>query len=215
MAGHGGPDLVQDGLVLSLDAASKNSYPGSGTTWTDLSGDNNGTLSAEAIGTTEAGVMTFVNGGGNSINIGNNISTLTTGTLEAWFTRTSAESSYQMIFSDASSQLEFTYPGTGQTLTFYLNNSGVSATLGGDNEWYHVVGTFDTGGNFQKIYVNNVLENSTTYPGDATAATSYIGGRGAGFELSGKIPIIRVYNRYLTTTEISQNFNAQRSRFGV
>ncbi len=39
MAGHGGPDLVQDGLVLSLDAASKNSYPGSGTTWSDLSGN--------------------------------------------------------------------------------------------------------------------------------------------------------------------------------
>ena len=45
MAGSSGPDLVQNGLVLALDAADKNSYVGSGTTWRDLSGNsNNGTL---------------------------------------------------------------------------------------------------------------------------------------------------------------------------
>ena len=31
-----GPDIIQDGLVLCLDAASKRSYVGSGTTWTDI-----------------------------------------------------------------------------------------------------------------------------------------------------------------------------------
>ena len=40
----GGPDLIQDGLVLCLDASDKNSYPGSGTTWFDVVGTNNGTL---------------------------------------------------------------------------------------------------------------------------------------------------------------------------
>ena len=39
-----GPDIIQDGLVLCLDAASKRSYPGTGTVWTDLKGGNNGTL---------------------------------------------------------------------------------------------------------------------------------------------------------------------------
>ena len=38
------PRIVTDGLVLCLDAASKRSYPGTGTTWTDLKGGNNGTL---------------------------------------------------------------------------------------------------------------------------------------------------------------------------
>ena len=43
--------IVTDGLVLRLDAGNRNSYPGSGTTWTDLSGNgNNGTLSATSIG---------------------------------------------------------------------------------------------------------------------------------------------------------------------
>ena len=41
----GGPDIVENGLVLHLDAADSNSYPGSGTVWTDLSGNGyNGTL---------------------------------------------------------------------------------------------------------------------------------------------------------------------------
>jgi hypothetical protein len=44
MASKSGPDIIEDGLVLCLDAASKRSYPGTGTTWTDLKGDNNGIL---------------------------------------------------------------------------------------------------------------------------------------------------------------------------
>jgi hypothetical protein len=45
MSGKTGPDIIESGLVLCLDAANKNSYRGSGTTWTDLSGNgNNGTL---------------------------------------------------------------------------------------------------------------------------------------------------------------------------
>ena len=38
MAVHGGPNIVNDGLVFLVDAADKNSYPGSGTAWTDISG---------------------------------------------------------------------------------------------------------------------------------------------------------------------------------
>ena len=44
MASKSGPDIIEDGLVLCLDAASKRSYPGTGTVWTDLKGGNNGTL---------------------------------------------------------------------------------------------------------------------------------------------------------------------------
>ena len=55
-----GPDIVQDGLVVVLDAGSTRSYPGTGATWFDLSGNgNDGTLSATSIGTTTSGTMTF------------------------------------------------------------------------------------------------------------------------------------------------------------
>ena len=54
-----GPNIVQDGLVAVFDAGSTRSYPGSGSTWQNLIGTVNGTLSATSIGTTTAGVMTF------------------------------------------------------------------------------------------------------------------------------------------------------------
>ena len=67
-----GPDLIQDGLTLSLDAADRNSYPGSGTTWTDLSSlGNNGTLSSNTDFVTRnngTNKITFDNG--EKVNIG-------------------------------------------------------------------------------------------------------------------------------------------------
>ena len=45
-----GPHIVTDGLILSLDAASTRSYPGTGTTWYDLSSTNaNWTLPASSV----------------------------------------------------------------------------------------------------------------------------------------------------------------------
>lgn len=57
MAAHGGPNIVEDGLVLYLDAANKKSYPGSGTVWKDLSGNgNDGTLTnGPTFGSTNLG----------------------------------------------------------------------------------------------------------------------------------------------------------------
>ena len=54
-----GPDIVQNGLVAVFDAGSTRSYPGTGSTWYNLIGTVNGTLSATSIGTTTAGTMTF------------------------------------------------------------------------------------------------------------------------------------------------------------
>ena len=52
MACHGGPDIVEDNLVLCLDAANTKSYPGSGTTWTDISGkSHNGTVNGAVLTT--------------------------------------------------------------------------------------------------------------------------------------------------------------------
>lgn len=50
MSVKGGPDIVTDGLVFNLDAANRKSYPGSGTTWYDLSGNNNnGTITGGSM----------------------------------------------------------------------------------------------------------------------------------------------------------------------
>ena len=59
MAQHYGPDIVTDSLVFCMDPIDKVSYPGSGTTATDIVGSNNGTLNDAAVGTTTKDVWTF------------------------------------------------------------------------------------------------------------------------------------------------------------
>ena len=73
MAFYSNPKIVTDGLTLLLDAGSENSYPGSGTTWTDLSGNGyDATLSAEAIGTVSASLDTMAFNSTDQYNILNN-----------------------------------------------------------------------------------------------------------------------------------------------
>ena len=63
MSNNYGPKIVTDGLVLCLDAADQNSYPGSGNTWYDLSGNgNNGTL-VNGVGYNSGNLGSLVFGG--------------------------------------------------------------------------------------------------------------------------------------------------------
>jgi len=65
-----GPDIVTDGLVLALDAANVKSYPGSGTTWRDLSGnDGNGTLTAGPTFSTDNGGVISFDGSDDAVDI--------------------------------------------------------------------------------------------------------------------------------------------------
>ena len=60
MACNAGPDIIEDGLVLCLDAANINSYPKSGTTWTDLAGFHDGTLTnGPTFSSDNGGVLVF------------------------------------------------------------------------------------------------------------------------------------------------------------
>ena len=103
---------------------------------------------------------------------------------------------------------------SNQDLTF-TTSSYVTA-----NKWNHIVCAYN--GSTKTIYVNGVLAASTSCTGTPSTNTNgismgvyggYNGGRGYWF--SGQIAISRVYNRGLTASEILQNYNATRSRFGL
>ena len=126
----GGP-IVTDGLTLCLDAADRNSYPGSGTTWTDLSTEgNNGTLSSNTDFVTRnngTNKITFDNG--EKVNIGdsNKVVIGTNVTYDAWFVTTSTSRGYlfsNVRNSSASSNL---------SLAINAENSGTNA---GHVSWY-------------------------------------------------------------------------------
>ena len=234
------PRIVTDGLVLALDAGNSKSYPGSGTTWTDLSGNgNNGTLTnmdGANLDSANGGSLTF---DGTDEEIRVNISNFFTSysqqiTMETWvYIPTSATWSngyYGGIFTrgafDGCHGLWRT--SSNNNVVFYCRTIGggtaVSsrATITRDT-WYQLVGVWTGSGT--QLYVNGVLvdsdsgslgdtENSGSYGvfeiGREAAASGAFGNRFTGNQASCKI-----YNKALTASEIQQNFNATRSRFGI
>jgi len=155
--------------------------------------------------------MTF-DGTNDHVSLGNPtaLRDLTAGTIETVYYRDASSGTYQMIFTDAGSDLEINY--SANVLQFYIGNSGLSYTHAVTDQWFNVVGTW--GANFKKLYINGVEVASGGNTGTDTGSRDrYLGGRGANFPFNGKIPIAKIYNRTLTDKEIMQNYNATKGRF--
>ena len=92
MGAFGGPDIVKDGLVLALDAASERSYPGTGTTWKDLSGNGYDFTFGAGLSWNSTGTfsMTAVSNGGAVFS--GNITSSTTCTMQFWIKTTDPQS---------------------------------------------------------------------------------------------------------------------------
>ena len=212
------PSIITDGLVLNLDAGFVSSYPREGTTWTDLtSGGNNGTLtngptfnSANGGSIVFDGANDYVSNSSSSFNITGNV------TINAWIRHNGAGSYGNYISKAQNNGYRMRRHGSsGDPLWLYSNGNAVSGGAIYDNTWYMVTGVFSSTG--LRAYINGTLvaSNSSPYsPGDLTLDSLYIGVFATGYELfGGDIPIAQVYNRALSATEITKNFNALVSRF--
>jgi hypothetical protein len=221
--------IITNGLVLCLDAANSKSYPGSGTTWTDLSGTGN-------TGTLENG-PTFDSANGGSIAFdgsddyasiahSDSLSLPTALTLSIWFYSGTAPGNiaYLKGRTDADNYnpyLTFSglYGWTGPNgRAFYTPSAGFIQ----NNTWYNLV-VSHTSGNTPNVYRNGVLSTSYTFTeGDGTRAlgtnTNQVGinadiPRGTIESFNGRVASIQLYNRALSATEITQNYNALKSRY--
>ncbi len=234
-----GPNTIQSGLVLSLDAGNVRSYPGSGTAWYNLSNPQvNGTLTnGAAYSNTAKGVIEF-DGVNDYVNTTYNSAydfANAAFSMEAWFYANPVSfGTYEVIFSRAtygsnerSYELYLAYDAANPYIWFgtfnsgwtYVNNS--SLTNVEFNKWYHVVATSDGGGN-GKVYINGTLRQTNSSFNTAITVTSvpvqvgaYNGGIGLGGNFNGKIPTVKLYNRPLLASEILQNFNMTKTRFGL
>jgi len=219
------PTIVRDGLVLCLDAGNTKSYPGSGTTWTDLSGNgNNGTLE-NGVGYSgdNLGSLSFdgVDDYGSFAGSENNVSL---GTIECWckpdnpsdnlnqqiVSRTNTSAGTFNLLKNSSNKFQFNMRLS--TTSQYIIESDNDATT----DWTHVIGTYD--GTTQKIFVNGSQQSSTTsifgVLDTSGTLTCNIGRNTTGSAyFGGGISIIRIYNRSLSGPEIQQNYNALKSRF--
>jgi len=221
------PRIVTDGLILCLDAGNTKSYPGSGTTWSDLSGNgNNGTLvNGPTYNSSFGGYINF-DGTDDYISFASQISAdLTTGfTFGFWIKVPSTQNNtgWNYILSDRD-----TSPNGDYEIGIYaINNTNfnfkdndispqsIGTTLG--TGWnYLVFGQNSSFGRF--IYLNGVLKaSSAVVSGNSTIEFDKLFIRETTTnEFKCDSSQIHLYDRELTASEIQQNFNALRGRFGI
>lgn len=211
------PPVITNGLVFYVDAGNTSSYPGTGTTWSDLSGNaRNFTLTNGPIYNSGSGGY-FAFDGVNDFAQGPSLNVGTGFTIECWV-QTTTTATDCFIGQSPSRGIYFgSRPSGGVKLGisgqfdtpwgFVLSTSNINT-----GNWVYCSSTYD-GANV-KVYVNSSLERTTAKTGFYNAATIRIGDSGASEFLIGNISIARLYNTVLTDAEIIQNYNAQKSRYG-
>jgi hypothetical protein len=232
-----GPDVSESGLVLALDAGNSKSYPGSGTTWTDLSGSGNTGTLVNGVG--------YNSGNGGALSF-DGVDDYVNFTDKPEFTFTDAKFSLEIFFRYINktgndngiigkrdyglTQREYNFyvyePSSTPTLRFIISSNltgnwtTVESSTIQKNTWYHAVATSDAG--VGRIYLNGVLNatnnsmNSSTTNGTSplTIGNAFNSGSAVQY-FNGSIPLARIYNRALTAQEVQQNYNATRGRYGI
>ncbi len=221
MAISRGPKVVTNGLSLYLDAANSSSYPGSGTTWTDISGNNrNGSLTNGPTFNSSNGGSIVFDGTNDFVSVASdaNILSTTAYTKTVWFYVTSFATDNNLISAGSSGQHAL-WLFTSNKLNAGHNgnwNTVVSTTTLVLNRWYFGSVTFNNTSGWV-LYLNGVQEatsvSTTTFTGTGTISIgSY---QNLGNYFTGRIATATVYNRVLSSSEILQNYNATKSRFGL
>ena len=205
-----GPDIVQNGLVAVFDAGSTRSYPGTGSTWYNLIGTVNGTLSATSIGTTTAGVMTF-DGVDDTIDIP--LASLASTDFTVIGVSGKTSSSNGRLISARLNNWLLGHHGTGSRK--YYSVGWVAQSYSDSSNNVHIYcGTGNISGDVYSFREDNVNYTQTASGGSAGLNGFLLGKYFGGSEYgTGTITVLLVYNRVLTDAEIDQNFNAQKTRF--
>lgn len=243
MAVYAGPEVVSNGLVLALDAGNRQSYPGSGTAWTDLSGrGNNGTLTnGPTFSSGNNGYISF-DGNDDYCNLGDVLDLGTNDlTILFWiYVPTSFPEPFQGICgktraADATYRYATLIEGTtnrfwalmqGGSLGVVVNTT-TTASLS-VNTWQMCTAVFNRASNID-LYINQNKESQTgaasisAFSGQDFQSSnpfrigSYTASDGTSptFFAKAYLPINLVYFRALSAAEVAQNFNALRGRFGI
>ncbi len=230
-------DIITNGLVLNLDSTNLVSYPSLGTSWYDLSPNaNHGTLvSASQF---VPGPVPYMQYTGNAQNVETTVATVELNTniaegntVEQFIYGDSRQGNGNMPFSFYDISLDLWWINNqfginnGNSLVYGINNADQYFL----NKWTHVVAYFpfnwSTNYTQAKIWINGVQQNLSIVGGslsNRTVSASQTVGIGGGytsgadsFNWNGRIAVTRIYNRELSHTEVCQNFNAQRSLFGI
>jgi len=215
-----GPNMIENGLIFAADAADRNSYSGSGTTWFDLQvgRDDSILTNGPTFNSDNGGSIVFdgVDDFGAATDVP---STLIT--VSVWVYKTSTATNQGIITRNN------TLWGIAQisgTLRVFVSTIGSYADTGYTiplNQWINIVYTYAGTGlsDSQVVYINGT--SVFTGVGSGTLSTSrlrgspfFIGTNSNGY-WGGRIAQVQVYNRPLSVSEVQQNYNQQKSRFNL
>lgn len=230
---------TRDSLVLLLDSTNVKSYPGSGTTWYDLSQTkNNATMYGSVPLTTDTVLcwdfssVTTTTGYSNGASLGFQLaasvnSPINSYTFSAWVKNPPTSSGQVGLFSNAGGGDGFRY-GIAQNGIYYLcgptyTETGIGYITSYDNtKWHHIVTIFDrrgayTGTPAMYMYLDGIYQGTGSLPSSqteqSTAAPGIVRSPCCGV-YTGKLALLAVYNIALTASQVLIDYNANKSRFG-
>jgi len=213
------PRIVTDGLVLALDAANSRSYSGTGTTWSDLSGNgNNGTLTnGPTYDSADNGSIVF--DGVNDYVSSSYAPPAGTDprTISIWFKPDISQNKNLLGYgTNATLQLWDVLLHSGNVGVHLYSSGNEAGTPYVVGQWQNIVFTFTAP--TITSYMNGTIKNSYTNTGINTGTVNTLNiskGNYSYFYFDGSIAQVSVYNRALTAAEVAQNFNATRGRYGI
>ena len=238
-----GPEINEDGLVLALDAANTKSYPSSGgSTWYDLSGNgNNGTItdatfnsdgyfafdgSGDYVESGAASDWTFLHNGASDF------------TIELWIYLPASTVSYSICStSGGSTNIAMNFKQVSSGSIHYLDcemygsggrgstaDFGISTNALTEDNWNHATFTFDSSSKTVTYYINGVSSGSSSQSSFSYSSsnpyTTLLIGKSVYSTITGyyngRISTVKIYKeKALTASEVKQNFNALRGRYGI
>ena len=228
-----GPNIVRDGLVLALDAANPTSYPGSGVIWKDQTlNQNDGTLINGPTFSEDGGgsivfdgtndYIEFLNFNSDNI-LGQNFSVV------MWIRAFASDSSRKALITNQNDRntngwaLAMNPTGGLNRLFMHINSTTVISALAdpfpNPLDWHMVAGVWDNTNTLQSLYFDGILY--TTSNSSNTITNSNTSLRIAGHLVNnnryyrGNIGQTLLYNQALSSSEILQNYNALKGRFGL
>ena len=250
MSYSNGPQTVTNGLVFYVDAGNSRSYPGTGTTWTDLTKNSVNNLSLTNVSTASASTIYFNNdifnnttsyaaqttslsafinplSGGCSAFVWFNNTALLSSSVPGYYRQTAFGYGYDATLGGW--QIERFYTNSNFVLRYHFDQDGTYGNTANYNntninQWTQL--GFTNNGSVITLYQDGIAVNqfsiatkTLTLSGLDNAAALSIGAysRTSGhlYGFIGYVGAATFYNRALSQTEVYQNFNALRGRFGL
>ena len=211
--------IVTDGLTLRLDAGNPASYDGGGIIWTDISGTEQNIELVNSPTFTSGTPAYFTFNGSDQFGVGNGeVLSSTSYTKSVWFylngyadnNLVSSDTGGHFMFMAGGNKIYCGHANWGN-YTAYPSTADISLST-----WYNATLTFNTTDGMV-LYINGIQDSTytaekTAHGGDNSTNIATFGG---GNLLNGRISKIYCYNRSLTSNEVLQNYNFDKSKFGL